>query len=110
MGRKFFFLAGLVCAFEAALFSCGGSTANIPDAMPPDDSSTASEDSGVTQQDVATEPDANTCVTGCSGDLHNVVDCMGNVVMTCTPDKACAPGGICKAACDAAREQKSSIG
>jgi hypothetical protein len=82
----------------------------FPDAMPPDDSGMPSDATVMTDDGV---PDADTgtgCAQGCSGDLHNVVDCKGNVLMTCPSDKACAPGGICKPACDAAREQKSSIG
>ena len=46
---------------------------------------------------------------GCSGDLHSVVDCMGSLVDMCPPDKGCS-GGKCVAACQAAVDNKSSIG
>jgi hypothetical protein len=108
--RRILLLGIVVIAFQVATFSCGGSTATFPDSgSPPDDASTAGEDGTVEMMDASTDPDTGTC-RGCSGDLHNVVDCMGNVIMTCTPDQACAPGGICQPACDAARAQKSSIG
>jgi hypothetical protein len=45
----------------------------------------------------------------CSGDLHHVVDCNGAVIETCPPEQGCA-NGTCIPACDAAIENKSSIG
>ncbi|CAN5889132.1 hypothetical protein BH11MYX4_BH11MYX4_58180 [soil metagenome] len=49
------------------------------------------------------------CKGACSGDLHAVLDCNGNVQSTCPPDKGCA-GGACIAPCDAAAANKSSVG
>lgn len=49
------------------------------------------------------------CLT-CSADLHNVLDCGGNLLKACPPDQGCAPGGQCVAACDSARANKSTIG
>jgi hypothetical protein len=49
------------------------------------------------------------CPTTCSSDLHDVVDCDGNVITSCPPDLACAAGS-CIAPCDAASQDKSSIG
>lgn len=90
--------------------SCGGASVEIPDGSSSDDSGTgADQQDGTVTMDAMDEPDSGTC-RGCSGDLHNVVDCVGNVITSCPADQACAPGGICKPACDAAREQKSSIG
>lgn len=49
------------------------------------------------------------CDVTCSADLHNVVDCNGNVVTACPGDQGCAAGS-CIPACDAAVANKSSIG
>src|SRR5438445_6957846 len=45
----------------------------------------------------------------CSGDLRNVIDGQGNVVMTCPDDQGCAGGG-CVPACQAAGASKGSVG
>lgn len=45
----------------------------------------------------------------CSSDLRNVVDCNGNVIKTCPPNEGCY-GTSCEAACQAAADNKSSIG
>jgi hypothetical protein len=52
---------------------------------------------------------ASSCALHCSGDLHNVLDCNGNVVLSCPASEGCANGG-CVAACQAATTNKSSIG
>jgi hypothetical protein len=49
------------------------------------------------------------CKGACSGDLHAVLDCNGNVLETCPPNKGCA-AGACVAPCDAAAANKSSVG
>jgi hypothetical protein len=46
---------------------------------------------------------------GCSGDLQNVTDGMGNVVQMCPPNQGCS-GGTCIDACQAASDSKGSIG
>jgi len=51
----------------------------------------------------------NTKQFKCTGDLRNVVDENGNLVMTCPNDQGCA-GGQCVPACDAAAASKGSIG
>lgn len=49
--------------------------------------------------------------TTCSSDLHSVLDCNTNqVVATCPGDQGCGANGQCVAACDSAKENKSSIG
>ena len=45
----------------------------------------------------------------CSGDLQQVVDQNGNLIMTCPPDQGCA-GGQCVPACQAAAANKGTIG
>src|SRR5437016_349148 len=45
----------------------------------------------------------------CSADLHDVIDCQGNVVFTCPSDQGCFKG-VCEPACDAARDNKSTVG
>jgi IgGFc binding protein len=59
--------------------------------------------------DVA-QPDAPIC-TQCSADLHEVLTCGSNpqVVQTCTGNTGCGATG-CIDACDAAAENKSSVG
>lgn len=44
----------------------------------------------------------------CAGDLHTII-CDGEPVGTCPDDQGCA-GGACIPACDAAKENKSSVG
>src|SRR5688500_11831724 len=46
----------------------------------------------------------------CSSDLHSVIDCNGNVLQTCPDDQGCSPAGTCVPACQAAAENKSTIG
>src|SRR5690242_9487956 len=54
--------------------------------------------------------DGNTgCENTCSADLHQVLDCNGNPVMSCPDDQGCA-NGVCQDACQAAADSKSSIG
>jgi len=49
------------------------------------------------------------CQTHCSGDLHSVVDCNGNVLSTCPSDQGCGANG-CVPACESAKDNKSTIG
>ncbi|HVY49674.1 MAG TPA: IgGFc-binding protein, partial [Minicystis sp.] len=47
----------------------------------------------------------------CSADQHDVIDCHGNVVSTCTGDQACDPNTlVCTNACQAAIDAKRSVG
>ena len=52
---------------------------------------------------------SNGCAPQCSADLHSVLDCNNNVVMTCTGDLGCS-NGQCVPACQSAADNKSSIG
>lgn len=45
----------------------------------------------------------------CSADLHSLVDCKGNVVMTCPGDQGCS-GTACVTACTSASDNKSTFG
>jgi hypothetical protein len=45
----------------------------------------------------------------CSGDLHSVVDCNGDVLKTCPPSEGCS-GTSCVPACQSAQDNKSSLG
>ena len=100
-----------------ALSSCGSTNqcsgfdcnANTPDGSTGDES-IVDLDAPDPFGDTGPGKDSSNCSVGCSGDLHNVVDCNGNVVLACPPDKGCAPGGTCVDACDAAKQNKSSVG
>ena len=50
------------------------------------------------------------CSVHCSADLHDVVDCNGNVVTQCPATQGCGANGQCVAACDAATANKSTLG
>lgn len=45
----------------------------------------------------------------CSSDLHSVVDCDGNVLSTCPPEKGCS-NGSCVPACQSAGDNRSTYG
>ena len=45
----------------------------------------------------------------CSSDLHSLVDCNGNVIMTCPDNQGCS-GTSCVPACQSAQDNKSSLG
>lgn len=50
------------------------------------------------------------CSNTCSADLKSYLDCDGNVLHECPGDTACAPGGACIEPCEAAAQQKSTVG
>ena len=50
------------------------------------------------------------CNNSCSSDLHDVLDCKGNVVATCPADQGCGAGGACVPACQSANDNKSTFG
>ena len=62
--------------------------------------------------DMAPPPDGggSDCYT-CSADLHTVLTCRGQVVEQCSGDEGCdATLGMCQNACDAALNNKNSVG
>jgi hypothetical protein len=85
---------------------CSGGGSRFGDGGP-DDGSAPWDDGGFR---VDGGGDGGGCAVRCSSDLHAVVDCNGTVLKTCPPDQACGAGGQCVAACDGARDNKSSIG
>ncbi len=51
------------------------------------------------------------CEVSCSPDLHEVVDCNGQVIETCTGTEGCSgKDGTCTNACQAAVDNQSSVG
>ncbi|HEY1954108.1 MAG TPA: IgGFc-binding protein [Polyangiaceae bacterium] len=66
-------------------------------------------DGGIVFGDSAAKDGGPCAMSSCSGDLHDVLDCNGNVVQTCPPDQGCA-AGTCAPACAAAKANKSSVG
>ncbi len=51
------------------------------------------------------------CVDQCSSDLHQVMDCNGNVLEQCSGDEGCNPLTLtCANACQNAAESKQSVG
>jgi len=109
--RRLSFLAGVLLVV-AAFGGCGNGNGNNFDGDGGTTDATtdgAALDVNIGFQDV-TLPDAPAC-TQCSADLHEVLTCGDNptVVQTCTGDTGCGEGG-CVAACDAAAQNKSSVG
>jgi len=54
-------------------------------------------------------PITDACTTHCSDDLHQVLDCHGNVVQDCPDNQGCDGTG-CSEACFAAEQHQSTIG
>jgi hypothetical protein len=89
------------CNFGNCADDSGGGDVTVQDGP-------GTNDGGPTFGDTGTK-DSGGCGVGCSGDLHNVVDCNNNVVTACPVDQGCA-AGACVPACDAAKANKSSVG
>lgn len=53
--------------------------------------------------------DGSGCALHCSSDLHDVVDCNGNVITKCPATQGCS-GTSCVDACQSASDNKSTIG
>jgi hypothetical protein len=64
---------------------------------------------GNTTNDGNAGGDGNACTNTCSADLHDIVDCHGNVVMACPAEQGCE-SGACADPCESAAADKSSIG
>ena len=61
--------------------------------------------------DTGKQGDGSACARGCSSDLHTVIDCNNNVVQQCTGTDGCdVATGTCINACQAAVDNKNSVG
>jgi hypothetical protein len=107
--------AGVLVAVSALSFSfagCGNTISGFDDSGPVVDAS--ADDGYVVDYDQFNFPEVNptdgdTCRI-CSGDLHSVLDCNNNVIATCPNDQGCGAGGQCVPACQAAADNKSTVG
>jgi len=92
-------------AFVSVLGVVAACGARTPLLAPPD----ASEADALT--DAIEEPDApvDACATHCSADLHEVLDCHGDVVEVCAANEGCDGTG-CSEACLAAQSNQSTVG
>jgi hypothetical protein len=105
-------LFAAVGAGGVALAACGSSVSNEETPPPSEDAGTEAEASLVKDGNfggLEAGEDAG-CEVSCSPDLHEVLDCTGKVVSTCSVGKACGPGGQCIEACAAAKANKSAMG
>ena len=112
--QRFLWIAWAIIAL-VSLLGCGGSKTEFCDPGSVCDDGGAPGEEGGSFEDVSLNTDggpgeAGSCGYTCSSDLHQVLDCNNNVVMTCPADKGCAPDGTCVAACDSAKQNKSSVG
>ncbi len=93
------------CGGGNAVFGDGGSDATAGDA------SADVLDSSFNFPETAFGDTGPTCARGCSSDLHDVIDCNNNVVQQCTGTDGCdVATGTCINACQAAVDNKNSIG
>ena len=93
------------------MFGCGGGPSGFTDAGG-NDAGGADASLDVNLNFPETSPgDGSTCGNTCSSDLHEVIDCNGNVVSTCMGTDGCdVATGSCVNACQAAVDNKNSIG
>jgi IgGFc binding protein len=108
--RAFLVVGGIGSLLVAA--SCGNSgpcKGEFCASLDGGEDTTASFDAADVNIGFADTGTGDSCAQGCSGDLHSVVDCNGNVIMTCPSDQGCA-AGMCMPACNAAEANKSSVG
>jgi hypothetical protein len=103
----------LACAFVVAggFAACGPGGAHFDGGVPPVD---ATMDQVTIDPDAFSFPEVAPADGGncrkCSGDLHSVLDCSDNVISTCPSDQGCGAGGLCVPACQAAADNKSTVG
>ncbi len=105
---RWFIPAGLGFASIAALHPACSAT-NGPAQSSAGTGGTSSSSSSGAGGDLGLDG-GDTCEgTHCSSDLHALLDCNGDVVMTCPGDQGCS-GTSCVAACDSAGDNKSTFG
>ncbi len=94
-----------------AVCGCGGNSSNFGGGDGGGDATVdGGGDGGFTFGDSGTDSGSN-CARGCSSDLHEVIDCNNNVVATCTGTDGCdVATGTCINACQAAVDNKNSVG
>ncbi len=108
VGAKFGCMGRLGRA-RVVLFICAGCGARTPLLAPGDAGHVdASVDASV-DAPIDVEPLGDACTTHCSADLHDVLDCNGNVLITCAANEGCDGTG-CSAACQAAQINQSTVG
>jgi hypothetical protein len=111
------FTAATVVGSFSLLSACGNNGACTASFCADDDSGDGTtsldapvgNDSGLQFGDSGKSGNDGSCGVTCSGDLHNVIDCDGNVVTACPSDQGCA-NGTCVPACQSANANKSSVG
>ncbi len=92
--------------------SCGGSQGNSGFATGDGGSGSSSGSSGSSSGSLFGDGgggDGGGCSRHCSADLHDVVDCNGNVITACPTDQGCS-GTSCVPACQSASTNKSTFG
>lgn len=103
------FAVGLgVAAASLAVVSCSAGTGD--DATGSGAGSAANSSGGSTSTFSGGSGGNSGCEQHCSADLHSLLDCNDQLLMTCPPDQGCSPDGTCVPACESARLNKSTIG
>ena len=107
---------GIVCGVVVTIaFSCGGRGSGFGDGGVDNDATV--DDGGNPLGDggfkfpEGSAGDGGACAKGCSSDLHDVIDCNDNVVQQCSGTDGCdVATGTCINACQAAVDNKNSVG
>src|SRR4051794_4644647 len=117
-------LGALIWAVAAALVtlaasSCGVAPSDSRDSTgdggssaggDPSDGGAPLDASSFAFDDVAAGSGCDGASFTCSADLHALLDCNGKVAMACPPDQGCGTGGKCVPACQAAHDNRSTVG
>src|SRR5258706_4081635 len=109
---RFVFLGALatIAVGCGATDRCKGSFCDDQDGAGPTDDGSAGDDVIIGGGDAGTN-DGNGCARKCSGDFHTVLDCNDTIVETCMGSDGCdGKLGICANACQAAVNNKQSVG
>ncbi len=112
MARNACFLGMVTWLFAAVSVGCSAGTDDASGgngASNGNGNGNGGADGGSTGNFVGSGGGNPSCVT-CSADLHQILDCDGNFIQECPPDTGCSPTGTCVNPCQAAAENKSTIG
>ncbi len=111
------FAGAAFVVYAAGMPACGGSPPQngfLTDSGTPVKDSTVGDtkqaDTSAPHFKYDAGPEGTSCSVHCSADLHDVLDCMNHVVMTCPASQGCGAGGMCVSACDSAAQNKSTVG